>query len=168
MLLRPGRMLFREFLLPIDTILILTIFLQPHIHSILYKSSDVHFNCSSLFHRTVYESYLLSEGDGLILGCNVCSECFKGKEMCELGVVKSGLLIPRVETTSIQSHYANDTNLFVPPYPTSLERIRLRYVLLTSYFLFRLQIEKSFPVAAVFLFYKIICKLVFHTNLANK
>ncbi|CAH8669069.1 unnamed protein product [Schistosoma curassoni] len=119
-------MLFREFLLPTDTILILSIFLQPHIHSILYKSPDVHFNCSSLFHRTVYESYLLSEGDGVILSCNVCSECFRCKEMCELGVVKSGLLIPRVETTSIQSHYASDTNLFVAPYPTSLERIRLR------------------------------------------
>ncbi|CAI2734942.1 unnamed protein product [Schistosoma spindalis] len=119
-------MLFREFLLTLDTILVLSIFIQPHIYAILYKSSNVHFNCSGLFHQTVYESYLLSVGDGLVLSCNVCSECFEGSETCELGAVNNGLFVQRVETTSTQGLDASNINLFVAPYPASLERIRLR------------------------------------------
>ncbi|CAH8680620.1 unnamed protein product [Schistosoma rodhaini] len=119
-------MLFRDFLLTINTILVLSIFAQPRIHAILYKSSDIHFNCSSLFHQTVYESYLLSEGDGLVLSCNVCSEYFKDKETWEHGSAKNDLFIQRPETTGGQGLGASDINLSVAPYPTSLEHIRLR------------------------------------------
>uniref|UniRef100_A0A5K4EEI9 Ig-like domain-containing protein n=1 Tax=Schistosoma mansoni TaxID=6183 RepID=A0A5K4EEI9_SCHMA len=118
-------MLFRDFLLTINTILVLSIFAQPRIHAILYKSSDIHFNCSSLFHQTVYESYLLSEGDGLVLSCNVCSEYFKDKETWEHGSAKNDLFIQRPETTGGQGLGASDINLSVAPYPTSLEHIRL-------------------------------------------
>nr|CAH8875038.1 unnamed protein product [Trichobilharzia regenti] len=88
----------------------------------IYRSATVYLDCSAFSQPTKYESYLLSEGDGLVLDCNVCAQCFKGIKMCKAGESYGDWFIQRGRLGSGQG----DLKGYVQPNRISAEYIRLR------------------------------------------
>ncbi|KAH8869143.1 Ig-like V-type domain-containing protein [Schistosoma japonicum] len=106
--------------------LIFSILLFLCAYSKLYKSSHDTFNCSNLFHLTLHESFLLLEGDGFVLDCNVCSKCYTNHEMCDPGGIKIGLSVHGDKTSGDQNPVTRAASLNTSLYSTTLEHIRLR------------------------------------------
>ncbi|CAH8428561.1 unnamed protein product [Schistosoma turkestanicum] len=104
-----------------DIHLVLLFIFLPYIYAVFYNSSDVHLDCSRFPKFTSYKSYLLSEGDGLLLDCNICSKCSKYHELCN-----NDSFIRKFEPASTDDLGASGFNFHTILAVFPIEHIRLR------------------------------------------